>query len=569
MALSSLTPQGEIYICANVGLDPSYTDTFTFTNKGAQEQFFTSKVIHFITRAGPVRPNQPIRVGLNSNLLMNADYLMFKNTNYGSKWFYAFITDISWVNVNECAISYEIDVVQTWYFEYTFPQMFIEREHTNDDTPGANRMEEGLSCGDLQLGVPTKPQFFNNYDYVIWATYNVKDGSGATFRSYGGIFSGLVANVYRTPEAVAGALDMIVTAGKGDAVVAVTMYPTLFLSNDLEPQTQVISIGYNSTMNGRDNGYRPRNNKLLTYPYRFLTVSNQEGTCATYKFEDFDAGGILGVQTVKFSCYIDLTPNPTAMLVPNDYLGDSSRWDYGVSMSNFPQCPWASDTYQAWLAQNSTRLSLPFLGAAGTFLNTAIPAANQYARRGGGITSGFGTLAGSLIGAATDALMNVMGTMATMKDMQVLPPQAQGSASSYTQISLGEKTFAININYCKREFAESLDSFFDMFGYKTNQVKTPNIHGRQSWNYVKTVDSHVLGRAPSMASARMEAILDSGIRFWHGDYIGQYARDNFIVPQTRAFEEKDENPLYVKLSGEYLSQEEFDNEQAQTPQYPI
>ena len=34
-------------------------------------------------------------------------------------------------------------------------------------------------------------------------------------------------------------------------------------------------------------GYTPKNNKLLTYPFNYLLVSNNSGTDVIYRFEDF------------------------------------------------------------------------------------------------------------------------------------------------------------------------------------------------------------------------------------------------------------------------------------------
>lgn len=546
MALSLFTPAGEVYLCRGVGLDNAYTDTFTFTTPEAQREFFISKSpagAHF-SNVGPVRVGSPIRLPINANRIYDYDYLMFQNTNYNQKWFYAFITDIEWVNVNACSITYEIDVVQTWYFDFVFPQMFIEREHPNTDTPGDNLIDEGIDVGPMMEGIPKTCQYFNNYSYVIWATYDLSSGGSATFRQYGGIFSGLVANFYDTPAAVGGALQTAISAGKGDAIVCITMFPNSMMDVGHNPISKEWSNTYYPTLDGTEDGYIPRNKKLLTSPYRFLTLSNQEGNVGVFRFENFLPNSYPANQTITFGVLMDLTPTPTAIAIPRGYLGWSGRWDEGVSISNFPQCAWASDVYQAWLAQNSSRL------AAG-FLNTGIDVIKGAAGAIGGmiaspnLLSGAATLGGGLANAGVNALQSVLSTMAQLKDIQVLPPQAHGNQSSYIQISTGNKTYALTVHYCRDEFAKSIDSFFDMFGYKTNQVKTPNITGRLSWNYVKTIDAHVLGSAPAFVSAQMEGILNNGIRFWHGDYIGVYSRGNPIIPSTRT-----SAPPFVNLSGE-------------------
>ena len=44
-------------------------------------------------------------------------------------------------------ITVQLDVMQTWYFDYTMRKCFVVREHTNDDTIGNNLIEENLATG--------------------------------------------------------------------------------------------------------------------------------------------------------------------------------------------------------------------------------------------------------------------------------------------------------------------------------------------------------------------------------------------------------------------------------------
>lgn len=547
MGLTMFTPDSSVYICRNTGLNNTYADTYTFASKGAQEQFFLGKAIHRFNKVAPVRIGQGVTLPINANQVYNCDYMMFRNSNYGTKWFYAFITDVEWVNINACLVHYEIDVVQSWYFEFVFPFMFIEREHANKDLPGDNLVEEGLECGEQLETDPVHFSALHNYKYCAWSTYDLAGGTNASYRVYGGIFSGLFANLYTAPENLGIALAEAVAAGKGDGIVAVTMVPSSMLDSNLNPVEKKWNVTYQPTMNGAASGYTPRNKKLLTYPYRFLTLSNQGGNVATYRLENFMANPTLAAVSVGFNITMDFTPNPTVMAVPISYMGSSNRWDYGLSLNEFPQCAWGSDTYKAWLAQNSARLkadyensrdstALAFLGGALNLLASPV-------------TGGTVNAIGDLVGTASQAFNNIRSTMATITDMKVLPPQARGNQSSYVQVSESQKTFALTMHYCSNEFTKSIDEFFDLYGYKTNRVKTPNIYGRQFWNYVKTCGATILGSAPSFVRAQMGRIMDAGIRFWHGDYIGDYARTNNI---TATSQEAEERHSAMKLTGEYL-----------------
>ena len=75
--------------------------------------------------------------------------------------------------------------------------------------------------------------------------------------------------------------------------------------------------------------------------------------------------------------------------------------------------------------------------------------------------------------------------------------------------------------------ARQIDDFFDMYGYATNLLKTPNISSRPEWNYVKTSGMCGDGALPSDDSKAIDSYFNNGIRFWNwGDHIGNYSLNN-------------------------------------------
>lgn len=69
--------------------------------------------------------------------LIGYNYVMYQNTHYSNKWFYAFILKMEYVNDNMTRIVITTDPFQTWQFDITFMQSFVEREMiaTNSDVP--------------------------------------------------------------------------------------------------------------------------------------------------------------------------------------------------------------------------------------------------------------------------------------------------------------------------------------------------------------------------------------------------------------------------------------------------
>lgn len=94
-----------------------------------------------------------MRVGLSADACYDCNYLMFQNSGFGSKWFYAFITSVEYVNNAVTEISFEIDVMQTWFFNYSVGECFIEREHSASDEIGENLVPETVNVGEYVLEI--------------------------------------------------------------------------------------------------------------------------------------------------------------------------------------------------------------------------------------------------------------------------------------------------------------------------------------------------------------------------------------------------------------------------------
>lgn len=89
-----------------------------------------------------------------------------------------------------------------------------------------------------------------------------------------------------------------------------------------------------------------------------------------------------------------------------------------------------------------------------------------------------------------------------------------GSNNGNLLYQAGQLTFSWYYKQIKQEYAKIIDSFFDMYGYKTNRVGTPNLMARPKYSYVKTIGCSLEGFIPGDFKSEIEAIFDKGIRFW-------------------------------------------------------
>lgn len=160
-----INPQSEVKLL-NVSIQNDYKNQYSFSNINEQNNFFNSLVIKSFNKLTFIKDGEIVVEGQIYSLL-NSNYLMFQNTGFSNKWFYAFITNIEYVSPNSTKIFYELDVFQTWYFDITYLSSFIVREHVTDDSKGKNTIDENLGFGDYIVKNSDYLKQINNWYYIV------------------------------------------------------------------------------------------------------------------------------------------------------------------------------------------------------------------------------------------------------------------------------------------------------------------------------------------------------------------------------------------------------------------
>lgn len=509
MDVNPMTPITSVKVLKSVPLDKSYKDTLDFSSVSSQIDYFSSKTKYTFTNLTPIRLQNAIRLPITADKLYECNYLMFQNANFSNKWFYAFITEIKFIGVNICEVYFEIDVLQTWQFDITIKPSFVEREHTNNDTIGSNIIAENLELGEYVINSNIKTSMLNELWVLLGTTVSIGELTPVTGGAILGVYSGIRYYAYPLSNIadINTTLQMLVAEGKADAIISVSMIPRCLLplgssggmiSNPVI-QTHDIVI---DKINNLD-GYTPKNNKLLTYPYCLLSVINHQGNHAEY-YQEYFTGG-----QANFTLTGNIGADCTCVLYPKNYKGAESNLNEMIQLGNFPQCSYNTDTFKIWLAQNTVSQVIS------------------------GVSNGVTIVGGAMSGnpfAITGGVIGIANQLATVYQHSILPPQARGNINgSGVNVAIGSQNFEILRLSIREEYARIIDEFFSAYGYATHRVKVPNIKGRASWNYVKTIDSKVVGSIPFGDIEKIRTILDNGVTFWHGDYVGDYTRNNPII----------------------------------------
>lgn len=516
-----INPQTNIRLLKNVPLDNTYQHTIYFDNPTAQANYFMGMYKYNLTNYTYQRVNKGVaRVGIKADSLYDCNYMMFQNTAYGNKWFYAFITAVEYVN-NECSeVTFELDVMQTWFFDHYTDYCFVEREHSETDNIGEHIEPESLATGEYVMNTYAPISIMNDMCVMI-AIVDVSDETDGTL--YDGIYGSASLYVYNSTDVQNINSKINEYIKKTNAILSIYMLPKLLIPEI--PTDHKMSYGAKGlattvtlpTVSSADtlNGYLPKNKKLYSYPYNFFHIDNANGSELTLRYEFFD--NLTPVVQINGT----ITQPVTLTLRPVSYKGVAGYDPIGgyttlntesLTIDNYPLCSWNVDSFQAWIAQS------------------AIP----------GVISGGANIAGSI---AQSLLLgksvSVAGIGASVIS-QATTLLAQGYQASIASdiskgtfnngggnVSAGKQQFYGGRCSVSKEFAKMIDDYFSMFGYAVRSLKVPNRASRPHWNYVKTIGATLTGSVPADDMRKLCSIYDNGITFWKdGREVGNYNLDN-------------------------------------------
>lgn len=576
--MSYISPNSDIHILKGVPLDRSYNHTLYQSSIDTQfNKLYAFKKYTLNNYSYQRATKNSIRVGILSDNLYDCNYLMFRNTSYGNKWFYAFIDSIEYINDNASKIIYTIDVMQTWYFDYELGNCYVEREHTETDNVGDNLIPENIDVGDL---IPMNQESFTYpgavsswgdimYNYVIfyvpnntkkyitrytadengYFTYyaeNVKDTAGhyQTGTLVNGIYSGCTyfaipmditpTKVNITKANITKLIQVILGDDIGGTIVNACQAPKGLWDDWIASQTGTLpernklfnegTLFYNTT---KTNSYTPKNKKMYCAPYRKIIVSNNAGQTATYNWEYF---ATTPTTTNKKQAYFVIDgapiPQPEIMCFPRLYRNIDKDYESGIVLNDFPTPPWSEDSFSKWWTQNKDSYNASIIsGAISLFGSTLLSFATG------------GSAAPLLAGATLKGVNNIIQGLSTYTTAQNTPDQLGGQAfvSSLrtSQKRIGFYFYDMGVEMSK---AKMIDNFFSMYGYAIKQTKTPNIRKdnvvlRPHWNFIKTSNCIIHSASgkglPTDDEEAISQIYDNGITFWtNSNEVGNYSLDN-------------------------------------------
>jgi hypothetical protein len=270
------------------------------------------------------------------------------------------------------------------------------------------------------------------------------------------------------------------------------------------------------------------------YPYTVLELTDLKGNKTTYKNEYINNSNLL------IQIQSSLGTGNKVVYTIKDYLtngltDDTQKTKVSMETSlinNEPNdIPVLADMLSAYLQGNRNSLqnqknSIMFNGimtavGAGTGMIASAAMDNPM----GAISSAEAGIRG-----AGNTALAIQGLQAKQQDINNTPPQlAKMGSNSYFDYGNGYTGLWIIKKEITPEYRKKLSDYFNMYGYKKNEVKDPNLHTRQNWNFVQTQDCVITGNFNVEDLNDLKSIFNNGITLWHTDDIGNYTLANGVI----------------------------------------
>lgn len=542
----AVTPNTDLYLL-KCPLELDERNQLNFSNATAQYNYFSSLPKIEAENFTYQRKDSVIRFPAHIDSLLSYTYVMYRNTNYGNKWFYAYITDMNYINDNMTAITIKTDTWQTWCFDIMLKKSFVEREHVSDDTFGKHTIPEGMEGGEYVVNGLSEYELSSNYSdcYIAVQISDMPDEVMTTYgnasRIYGGVPSGawvllLDLSDYTNLNNLVKWFD---ATNKTQGIISMFLIPKLYAPNltilsfedsshtysfdagILPSSTSVSTLGTTSiSRNTTLNGYTPKNKKMFCYPYNYLLLTNNGGMDIDFHWEDFSSAN------ANFT--IKGIPNQgcDVKLIPSNYKNTDadSGYAWSIPSQKFPTLSWLSDYYLNWQATNGVNAVVQSVNKTVKDWNASDTSTDA------GMLKAIGEGVTNFIGYAGQVFKSV-SSATNQYEASITPDQSKGNANTGDiNFALGKVSFSGYRMSIKAEYAKVIDDYLTAYGYKVNEFKMPQYTSRSSWNYIKTVGCNMEADIPQADLQSIKDMFNAGVTFWHNaNTFLDYSQSNNIV----------------------------------------
>jgi len=378
----------------NVNWDNNYRDTVKFANKAALNAYIDSKVSAGITVTNMTyaKPGEDIYLGIPYNRVNRYNYLRASNPLMPiegdiQKDFYYFILECEFINPTTTRIRVQLDVWQTYVYDATFGNCYVERGHIavansnkfNNYGRDYLTVPEGLDIGGEYRNIARRSNVLINNnivssgdaidgDIIVVSTIDIEASGGtasapviitASGSQVNGMPSGADFYVFTSQASFASFMGSL--ADKpwiSQGIISVTYMPSVSRYSlpsgapvNGEKVIQLVTVPRHQSMftNWRASSeindkissrYQHVKDKLFTYPYMVIEMTAWSGNPIVLKPESWNNPDAVIQERASY-----MPPNQRISVHPRAYNADANAdhdnlWDLTDSQVNGLPAGW-------------------------------------------------------------------------------------------------------------------------------------------------------------------------------------------------------------------------------------
>lgn len=550
--MASTTLNSILYLVKNIRMDRGMNNVLSYS-ESQMLSLCTSNLVASSTKFSFIRSSRNVvRTNFTYSQCLAANYIAFQNPEYDDKWFFAWIDgDPVYISDGVTELHFTVDAWSTWYDYFPKQACMVLREHVSTDTYGDNRQPEPIQISDNYMDIGST--FYNLASNGMGVSGIATGGSSGeyTVSNNGATYFGLTRlKIKSTASILSNLLSMRedYTGNEyGTEILNLYNYPSWLdgckadenYVDSTSSSTDTVTYKTTTFGHGASNLHSYHNVKTMQYPYCRCIFTNG---CETqeYSFEDFDTSSE-GVATFEIDG--QLFPQPEIIAYPVGYRGREYYKQAAIHSIELPQIPIAIDSYQAWLNVNQSFTNFQYLASmfsgalsVGSSIASAAVAGGRAASatKASDVMKYTDSASNSSIGAVNGAVglaSTVAGYLQNRKAARAAADTPKGGIPSGNAILLANNPIGFEIiqQTLYEDELETIDDYFDKFGYAINKIKIPNYTGRTYWNYVQIGDVLANGPVPTSYMEQINEVLNRGVTIWHSHgNIGNFALDNSL-----------------------------------------
>jgi len=506
-----ITPSSTVRFL-NVPFSPSQNNLMKFASLSAQTAYMESKLVYTLTPCSYIREGdgEYLRVNKVVDALYNCNYVMFQNVQFGTKWFYAFIDKLIYKNGNVSDVVLKMDVYQSFQFNYTLNESFIERQTFNTDY--YNTLADTPTTGDL-TEVWSYEKTINGVYIILFNADPTKDDTSTSLNSYptiGNYSMPCYMAICLSKFDMSDIVQAVSNKGRADRIQACYYAPCTIIDNtgyeiqvmgkgDLNIVSDILlihdmNLSLLSETFTLDIDIVPIFKKEISYPYSKLEIVDR----ITGRYIELDLSKFYNPLSPQFKILYNITDNVEYKIIPLDYNGISYSIENALVISPSSDLPVFSNSYSKYLKDNKVS----------NMLNGAMS-----------VGSAIGSIATLNVAGAVNSFANIASVINADAVARKQPNQVsniKGDAFEYANYT---SSIFFRVKQMDNDHMKIARNFWNAYGYPVRRIDAFSNTSKR-YNFVKTVGANIIADTiPSEYLKELEKIYDNGVTIWNSDYM--------------------------------------------------